>query len=67
MSTLFEVRTIVKLRDEFMEDWSRVVYDHFTYAIVVMYDLEIIDACLLLITTWLKIDAFLQNKLNAMT
>jgi len=39
----------------------------FTYAIVLMYDLEIIDACLLLITTWSKLDAFLQNKLNAMT
>ena len=67
MSTLFDVRTIVKIRDEFMEDWSRVVYDHFTYAIVLMYDLEIIDACLLLITTWLKIDAILQNKLNVLT
>jgi len=67
VSTLFEVRTIVKFRDEFMEDWSQVIYDHFTYVIVLMNNLEIIDACLLLITTWLKIDALLQNKLNAMT
>ena len=67
MSTLFEVRTIVKFRDEFMEDWSQVVYDHFIYVIVLMYDVEIIDARLLLITTWSKIDDFLQNKLNAMT
>ena len=47
---------------EFMEDWSQVIYDHFTYVIVLMNNLEIIDACLLLITTWSKLDAFCKSK-----
>ena len=29
---------------EFKEDWSQVIYDHFIYAIVLMNDIEIIDA-----------------------
>ena len=31
-----------------------MIYDHFTYAIVLMYDLEILDACLLLYYNLIK-------------
>ena len=34
----------VELPRKFMEDWSQVIYDHFTYAIVMMNNIEIIDA-----------------------
>ena len=63
VSTLFEVRPIVESRDGVHERLISSIHDHFTYAIVLMNNLEIIDACLLLIITWSKLDAFMQ-KLN---
>ena len=43
---------------EFMEDWSQVIYDHFTYAIVLMNDIEIIDALYFAYYNLIKVQCF---------
>ena len=47
---------------EFMEDWSQVIYGHFTYAIVMMNDIEIIDALAFAYYNLIKIQCFYAKK-----
>ena len=47
---------------EFMEDWPQIIYDHFTYAIVLINDIEIIDALAFAYYNLIKIQCFYAKK-----
>ena len=65
MSTLSEVRSNVDFVKEFM-GIEFMNYDHFTYAIVLMYVIEIIDVMSFAYYNLIKVRYFIQ-KLNTMT
>jgi len=65
MSTLSEVRSNVDFVKEFM-GIEFMNYDHFTYAIVLMYVIEIIDVMSFAYYNLIKVRCFIQ-KLNTMT
>ena len=55
----------VELPMKFMEDWA-YDHDHFTYANILVYVVEIIDAMSFASYNLIKVDAF-YAKLNTMT